>query len=57
MAVVDVVKVQQRGKGTFMVTVPIEIASAFNIKKGDKVQVSMDSDGNSFTYKLITETK
>ena len=55
MEEVDVVKVQRRPTGSFMVTIPIEIVRDFGIKRQEKVRVLVERKAKRIIYELIRE--
>jgi len=55
MKEIDIVKVQRRPAGSFMVTIPIEIIRDFDIKPGDKVKVLVEHEPKRVIYELIRE--
>jgi len=51
------VKIQPRKAGGFMVTLPIAIAKALQIKDGETLKVFMDIEQNEIIYRLESEKK
>ena len=54
MELIDVFKVQQRGTGTFMVTIPVEVIRDLGIEKGDRLKVYLDRELKRIIYEIIS---
>jgi len=53
MKEIDIVKVQRRPTGSFMVTIPIEVIRDFDIKSGEKAKVLVEQEPKRIIYELI----
>ncbi|MEM2936555.1 MAG: AbrB/MazE/SpoVT family DNA-binding domain-containing protein [Candidatus Bathyarchaeia archaeon] len=51
-----IIKVQRRPTGSFMVTIPIEVIRAFDIKEGDKVKVLIERERRRVIYEIMRKT-
>jgi len=49
---IKILKVQQRPKGNFMVTIPKEISDRMRLRKGKKVKVLLDEKKKKIIYQL-----
>lgn len=47
------VKVQSRGLGNCMVTIPRDVAKSFRIKKGQKMKVLCEKDKKRIIYQQV----
>lgn len=54
---VAIVKVQRRPTGSFMVTIPIEVIRAFDIKEGDKVKVLIERERRRVIYEIVRKAQ
>ena len=54
MKLIDVLKVQQRPTGTFMITIPVEIIRELSIEKGDKLKVYLNRESKQIIYEVIS---
>lgn len=46
------VKIQSRGLGNFMVTIPRDVAKGFRIRKGQRIKVIRDKDKKRIIYQV-----
>lgn len=54
MKEIQILKVQRRPTGSYMVTVPIEVIRELGIEKGDKIKVYLKRESNWIIYEPIS---
>ena len=55
MELIDVLTVQQRPTGTFMVTIPIKVIRELGIEKGDRIKVYLNRESKRIIYEIARE--